>query len=83
LSAQTYNGVVSITASGTTNSPQTITVTLTVTAASPSIVVSALVNSASWSGGAVAPGELVTIGGFLLGPQPACRAGSILSRASW
>jgi trimeric autotransporter adhesin len=32
------------------------------------VVVSAVVNAASWSGGTVAPGELVVIGGTMLGP---------------
>lgn len=68
LSAQTYNGAVSVTASGSANSPQTIGVTLTVTAAAPTMAVGAVANSASWTGSAVAPGELVTIGGSLLGP---------------
>ena len=75
FSAQTYNGAVSVTASGAANSPQTIAVTLTVTAAGPSVVVSAVVNSASWTGGTVAPGELVTIGGSLLGPSTGVSGG--------
>ena len=70
LSAQTYNGAVTITSSGAANSPQTVAVTLTVSAAAPPpVVVSAVVNAASWTGGAVAPGELVVIGGTMLGPS--------------
>ncbi len=69
LTAQTYNGAVTVTASGATNSPQTISVTLTVSAAAPVVVVSAVVNAASWTGSAVAPGELVVIGGTMLGPS--------------
>ncbi len=69
LTAQTYNGAVTVTASGSTNSPQTISVTLTVSAAAPPVVVSAVVNAASWKGGTVAPGELVVIGGTMLGPS--------------
>ena len=75
LSAQTYNGAVSVTASGAANSPQSIAVTLTVSTAAPSTVVSAVVNSASWIGGTVAPGELVTIGGSLLGPSTGISGG--------
>lgn len=75
LSAQTYNGAVTVTASGAANSPQTISVSLTVSAAAPSVVVSAVVNSASWTGGTVAPGELVTIGGSLLGPSTGVSGG--------
>ena len=44
-------------------------VTLTVGAAAPAVVVSAVVNAASWTGSAVAPGELVVIGGTMLGPS--------------
>ena len=70
LTAQTYNGAVTVTASGATNSPQTIAVTLTVSAgAPPPVVVSAVVNAASWTGSTVAPGELVVIGGTMLGPS--------------
>lgn len=69
LSVQTYGGTVTVTASGTTNSPQTISVTLAVSAAVPSVVVSAFVNAASWTGSTVAPGELIVIGGTMLGPS--------------
>ena len=70
LTAQTYNGAITVTASGAANSPQIISVTLTVipAAASP-VVVSAVVNAASWAGSAVAPGELVVLGGTMLGPS--------------
>ena len=71
LTAQTYSGVITVTASGAANSPRTILVTLTVNAAPPpAVTVSRVVNAASWSGGAVAPGELVVIGGTMLGPSP-------------
>ena len=70
LTAQIYNGAVTVTASGATNSPQTISVTLTVSAAAAlPVVVSAVVNAASWTGGTVAPGELVVLGGTMLGPS--------------
>ena len=70
LTAQTYNGAVTVTAPGAANSPQTIAVMLTVSAAAaPSVVVSAVVNAASWTGSAVAPGELIVIGGTMLGPS--------------
>ena len=39
------------------------------------MAVSAVVNSASWTSGAVAPGELVTIGGSLLGPSTGVSGG--------
>jgi uncharacterized protein (TIGR03437 family) len=70
LTAQTYTGAVTVTASGATNSPQTISVTLVVNpAASSPVVVSAVVNAASWTGSAIAPGELVVLGGTMLGPS--------------
>ncbi len=70
LTAQTYNGAITVTASGATNSPQTISVSLTISAAAaPPVVVSAVVNAASWTGGTVAPGELIVIGSTMLGPS--------------
>jgi len=70
LTAQTYTGAVTVTASGATNSPQTISVTLTVSPVPTSpVVVSAVVNAASWTGSAIAPGELVVLGGTMLGPS--------------
>jgi uncharacterized protein (TIGR03437 family) len=70
LTAQTYTGAITVTAPGAANSPRIVSVTLTVNAAPASpVVVSAVVNAASWSGGTVAPGELVVIGGTMLGPS--------------
>jgi uncharacterized protein (TIGR03437 family) len=69
LIAQTYTGAVTVTASGAANSPQTISAALTVGAAAAPPVVSAVVNAASWTAGAVAPGELVVLGGTMLGPS--------------
>jgi uncharacterized protein (TIGR03437 family) len=70
LSPQTYSGSITVTAAGASNSSRTIGVTLTVSAAAaPPVVVSYVVNAASWTGGAVAPGELVVIGGTMLGPS--------------
>jgi len=70
LTAQTYNGAITLTASRAVNSPQTISVVLTVNAAPVSpVTVAAVVNAASWTGGTVAPGELVVIGGQMLGPS--------------
>ena len=70
LTAQTYNGAITVTAPGAANSPRTISVTLTVSAAPPPpVTVSGVANAASWTGGAIAPGELVVIGGAMLGPS--------------
>ena len=67
LTAGTYNGTVTITAPGASNSPQTVAVSLTVTAlAFPAI--SAVGNGASFLPGPIAPGELISIVGANLGP---------------
>jgi uncharacterized protein (TIGR03437 family) len=67
LAAGTYSGAVTITAPGTSNTPQTVSVTLTVSGA-PGPTRVALVNAASFLPGAVSPGEIVTITGTNLGP---------------
>lgn len=67
LSAQTYNGGIAITAAGAANSPQTIFVALSVSA--PPVFVAGVPNSASYAAGPIAPGELVTIAGSMLGPS--------------
>lgn len=67
LTAGTYNGMVTITAPGASNSPQTVAVSLTVTAlAFPAI--SAVGNGASFLPGPISPGELISIVGANLGP---------------
>jgi len=68
LAPGTYQGAVSITATGATNSPQTVSVTLVVIAATNSVLVTSVTNSASGAPGAIAPGEIVTIKGSGLGP---------------
>jgi uncharacterized protein (TIGR03437 family) len=65
LQAGIYTGSISI-ASAASNSPQTVAVTLNVLAA-PSPTVLAVANAASWAFGAVAPGEIVVIGGTNFG----------------
>jgi uncharacterized protein (TIGR03437 family) len=67
LAPGNYNGSVSVTGSGASNSPQSIAVTLTVTAAVPSVVLSAVVNAASYQAG-MSPGELATLFGKNLSP---------------
>lgn len=67
LTAGTYSGVVTVTASTAGASPQPILVTLIVKPAPVPTVIS--VNSAaSYATGGVAPGELVTIFGSSIGP---------------
>ena len=63
-----YSGVITVTAPGATNNPQTVSVLLIVGAAAPSIAVTSVANSASGASGAIAPGEIVTIKGNGLGP---------------
>lgn len=68
LSAGTYNGAITLTAARATNSPQTISVTLTVSAVGPTVAVTSVTNAASSSPGPIAPGEIITIKGSGLGP---------------
>jgi uncharacterized protein (TIGR03437 family) len=69
LSANIYSGAIALTATGATNSPQTISVKLTVSAAAtPAILVTSVTNGASGASGPIAPGEIVTIKGSGLGP---------------
>ncbi len=66
LAAGTYTGTISITSPLAGNSPQTVAVTLTVTAMPvPSVI--AVANAASYAPGAVAPGEIIVLGGLNLG----------------
>ena len=53
--------------SGYSSQPQTFT--LAVSGGSSLVSISAIVNSASFAGGAIAPGELVSITGAMLGPS--------------
>ena len=66
LAAGTYTGTITITSPSASNTPQTVAVTLTVTAMPlPSGI--AIANAASYAPGAVAPGEIVVIGGQNMG----------------
>jgi len=67
LAAGSYSGVVSVLPSAAGSSAQPIAVSLTVLPP-PTPVVSAVVSSASYVGGTVAPGEFVTLFGAALGP---------------
>ena len=66
LSTGTHTGTIQVVASGASNSPQTVTVTVSV--ASPPVVTS-VVSAASYATGAFAPGTLITIKGSGLGPS--------------
>jgi uncharacterized protein (TIGR03437 family) len=62
LAPGNYTGTVSVNAAGVANSPQTISVGLTVAAATPSVVVSSVVNGASFQP-VIVPGSWATIQG--------------------
>jgi uncharacterized protein (TIGR03437 family) len=63
---------VSVHAENAINSPRTVPLTFVVTPPMPAFPPSGIVNAGSYVGGAVAPGELVTIFGANVGPvQPA------------
>jgi len=67
LSPGLYAGAVTVNSAGATNSPQTVSVALTVTAAAIPAVTN-VVNAASYTSGPVAPGEVVSISGTAVGP---------------
>ncbi|MFB3827286.1 MAG: hypothetical protein ACE15B_10980 [Bryobacteraceae bacterium] len=68
LAAGNYIGTILVSAAGASNSPQTVTVNLTVQPP-PAPVPSAIVSAATNAPGAVAPGEFVTIYGTGVGPS--------------
>jgi uncharacterized protein (TIGR03437 family) len=69
LAAGAYQGTVTVTAAGASNSPQSIAVSLLVTgSATPTITISSITNSATDLQGPIAPGELFTLKGTNLGP---------------
>ena len=65
LFAGSYTGTISVTAVGASNSPQTITVSLTVIAAQTPVTIAAVVNGASFATG-YEPGSWVSITGTSL-----------------
>ena len=68
----TYDGAISVRSDTAINSPQIIPVTLTIRRPVPFFSAASITNAASFVGGGVAPGEMVTFFGTLLGPtQPA------------
>ncbi len=69
LSANTYQGIITVTAAGASNSPQSIVVALAVTGQAASVAtISSITNSGTGLQGPIAPGELFTIKGTNLGP---------------
>jgi uncharacterized protein (TIGR03437 family) len=74
LAPATYTGTITVTASDVSVTPLAIPVTLTVTPAVPTI--DGVSNAASFAPGPVAPGEIVTIFGSVLGPATGVAADS-------
>jgi uncharacterized protein (TIGR03437 family) len=68
LAANTYTGTITVTGTGGATGTTTITVTLTVTAPLPTITT--VGSAASYVGGAISPGEIITIFGTSIGPTP-------------
>jgi uncharacterized protein (TIGR03437 family) len=66
LIAGTYPGTVTVMATGVTNSPLVVPVTLIVTSVGPQFTAGAVVNAASFLPGPVAPGSLISIFGTVL-----------------
>ena len=64
-----YRGTITVTAPDAINSPVTLEVVLHVAPPPPVISAAGVVNAASGKGGAVAPGELITIYGSNVGPE--------------
>jgi uncharacterized protein (TIGR03437 family) len=70
LLAGTYSGNITIDSTGASNSPQSIPITLNVSAPPlPLPTITAVVNAASFQSGPISPGEIITIGGTALGPS--------------
>jgi uncharacterized protein (TIGR03437 family) len=66
LSVGDYSGSLMVAGANGAAGSATIQVSLTITAPSPTVT--AVVNAGSYAGGAIAPGEIVAIGGTSIGP---------------
>jgi uncharacterized protein (TIGR03437 family) len=69
LNPGAYNGTVTVSAPGATNTPRVVQVTLTVTSAAP--VVTGVLNAAAGNAGILAAGTIASIKGRGLGPDTA------------
>jgi len=67
LTPGNYTGTIRIESPNATNSPQTVTVTLAITARPPQVL--KIVNAASYLPGAIAPGEILYLEGTAMGPS--------------
>ncbi len=70
-----HSGSVTVTASGVTNSPLVIPITLNVVSTGPQFTSASVVNAASFQGGPLAPGSLFTIFGANLAHSQASTKG--------
>jgi uncharacterized protein (TIGR03437 family) len=68
LTANTYTGTITVTGTGGATGTTTINVTLTVSAPLPTIT--SVGSAASYIGGSISPGEIITIFGTSIGPTP-------------
>lgn len=68
LAANTYTGTITVTGTGSASGSSTITVTLKVNAPLPTIT--SVSSAASYLGGSISPGEVITIFGTSIGPTP-------------
>ncbi len=73
--AGTFTGTIVVAGTGSATGSTTITVTLTAIAPLPTIT--QVGNAASYAGGAIAPGEIITVFGTGLGPTPAVQSPKI------
>ncbi len=67
FAAGTYSSSVFVTSFGAVNSPVVVPVTMTITAVAPVVAIGGVVNAASSSATAIAPGSLITIYGSRFG----------------
>lgn len=68
LNAGSYTGTVTVTGTGTATGSTPISVSLTVNAPRPTIT--SVASAASYIGGSISPGEVITIFGTSIGPTP-------------
>jgi hypothetical protein len=79
LAAGTYNGTVAITAAGAANSPQSVAVTLTVSAAPTMTVSPATLSFSFQTGGAAPAAKTISVGGTSLNYTVAASGGTWLA----
>ncbi len=73
-----HSGSVTVTASGVTNSPLVVPITLNITSTGPQFTSASVVNAASFQAGAIAPGSLFTVFGANLASSQISASGPAL-----